>query len=155
MELIEKILAGLENQTSLKKYSEKLLSNIAKEFEIVQGLFFLKNPDTESFKPIATYAYYSEKKIIEFKTGEGLSGQVAKNKKIMNISNIPENFITILSGTGQGSPNHLILLPVLYKNKCIGVLELASFKKFDSSFEQICKEISQTIGKNIINFKYK
>ena len=42
---IQKILPKTNSKLNLKKYTEKILSNIAKEFDIVQGLFFVKDKE--------------------------------------------------------------------------------------------------------------
>ena len=69
--VIKNLLNNLDNQSSIADYSEKLLSNIAKEFNIVQGIVFVKYEDF--FKVTATYAYYSDEEIREFRLGEGIS----------------------------------------------------------------------------------
>jgi len=85
----------------------------------------------------------------KFKTGESLPGQVAKNKTILNISNIPENYINIFSGLGKSSPKYMLFIPILYNNKTIGVIELASFKSFNKNTEQIFTELSGIMGEKI------
>ena len=115
-------------------FTEKFLINIANKYEIVQGLFYLKNSKAENFTIRAKYAYFNDEEPKSFKIGEGLSGQVAKNKKAMNLSDIPENYIKIVSGTGEGTPKHLLILPVIQKDNTIGIVELASFIPFEDDF---------------------
>ena len=110
---VNKTLPKEEGKLSLEKYSEKLLSNIAKELDIVQGLLFHRMKDSEEFTIAGKYAYFGETEPKNFKLGETLSGQVAKNQTLLNLSEIPENYITILSGLGTSSPNHLIIIPVM------------------------------------------
>lgn len=143
--IIEQVLRDLKDK-SLQDYSDKLLTNIAKEFEIVQGLLFVKNPKNKMFKKVGSYAYYSDKPPREFKEGEGLSGQVAKNKKLICIDNVPETYITILSGLGNSTPNHLLIFPVLANDEAIGIIELASFKEFSEEQKQILRGIGKIIG---------
>ncbi len=146
---MERILKELEEQLNLKKYCEKFLSNVAKEYDIVQGLFYLKNPKLQLFQVMGTYAFYSDDQPMEFKEGEGLSGQVAKNKSLIYVDKIPENYITILSGLGNSSPKYLLIFPVLLNDESIGIIELASFKPFSKDAKQIFMTVSKIIGQQV------
>jgi putative methionine-R-sulfoxide reductase with GAF domain len=139
--------------TKIKSFTEKLLSNMANELDIVQGLFFIKEDKKDIYTIAGEYAYYSEEKPREFKTGETLSGQVAKNKKMVVVDNIPEGYITILSGLGEGSPTVLAILPLLENDETIGIIELASFKKFDEKNVRLLEFLSTSISEHLIKLK--
>jgi len=149
---LNKIQPKDESKLNLEKYSEKLLSNIAKELDIVQGLLFNRIKNSDEFTITGKYAYFGEMEPQNFKTGETLSGQVAKNQTILNLSEIPENYITILSGLGTSSPNHLIIIPVIFNKKTIAVIELASFKEFKKEIVDMFSEISEHIAKSLSKY---
>ncbi len=148
----KKILPQNSAKLDLIKYTEKILSNIAKEFDIVQGLFFVKEKETEIFNIQGKYAYFGDEEPKSFNWGETLSGQVAKNKKALNLEEIPENYVTILSGLGSSSPNHLIIIPVIFENKTIAIIELASFKEFKQNIIDLFEGLSEHIGKALMKF---
>ncbi|MCK4661835.1 MAG: GAF domain-containing protein [Bacteroidales bacterium] len=150
----EKILDGLKEQKTHEKYTEKFLINLSAEFEIVQGLFYIYDTEEDLYKISSTYAYYGEEQPKDFKIGDGLSGQVVKSKKEIEITDIPEKYMTILSGLGKGAPKNLIILPVFCNKDIIGVIELASFvslnidlKEFVKFMENIGKELAKMIKK--------
>ena len=150
--IIEKLVEDLDKQSSLKRYTDKFLSNLAKEYAIVQGLFFLRDKEQKIFKMVGNYAFYSEQEPREFELGEGISGQVAKNKELIYIDNVPDNYITVLSGLGAGSPKHLLIFPILYREESIGVIELASFERLiQENLEDILMGVSRVIGPQIIS----
>ena len=149
---IKKILPKEDSKLDLIKYTEKILSNIAKEFNIVQGLFFVKEKESDIFNITGKYAYFGEEEPNSFKSGETLSGQVAKNKTVLNLKEIPENYVTILSGLGSSSPNHLIIIPIVFNNETIGIIELASFKQFKKNFNELFKGMSEQIGKALSKY---
>jgi hypothetical protein len=136
---------------SFKNFAEESLSLIAKAFPITTGIFYLKQMGTDEFIPIGDYAYFSEKPAGKFILGETLPGQVAKNKRAMNISDIPEGYIKVASGLGQSSPRHLYFLPLINNDEAIAVIELASFKEFDKETEKLfelgANEISDALVK--------
>ncbi len=145
-EWANKIIPG--NQVdNLDKYSETLLANIAKSVEVVQGLLFIKDQQSSIFRFTAGYAFYSETPPHDFSEGETLAGQVAKNQKLINIDNIPDGYITVLSGLGKGSPRHLIITPIVSpQSKTIGIIELASFKAFLPEHEELFTLIGRKLG---------
>ncbi len=65
-----------------------------------------------------------------FELGEGLIGQVAVSGKSVYLDEVPEGYITIVSGLGTSYPRYLLILPLKSNNSnsVAGVLELATFK---------------------------
>ena len=149
---ISKILPKENTKLNLIKYSEKILSNLAKEFDIVQGLLFVKEKESDIFNIAGKYAYFGEEQPKSFKYGETLSGQVAKNKTALNLKEIPENYATILSGLGSSSPNNLLIAPIILNDETVGIIELASFKKFSRIFNDLFESISDKIGKELVKY---
>ena len=136
-----------KSKEDIVKFGELLLSNISRKYEIVQGLIYLKDHVSGIFSFSSGYAYYSETDPITYKEGETLSGQVAKNKIVMNLYPVPDDYLTILSGTGKGSPKHMLIIPIISKsNETIGVMELASFKAFNQEHEQLFGLLGKKVG---------
>jgi transcriptional regulator with GAF, ATPase, and Fis domain len=134
--------------SDLKEFAQTLLWGVAKEFEASQGAFFIvkKRPKKNILSFIVGYAYHiPESETIEYEFGEGLSGQVAKEGKLMNIDTVPEGYISIISGLGQASPSSIIIFPFKSENEVIAVIELASFKKIEKQQENYLKEISEKV----------
>ncbi len=135
------------NIDDLEKFGEILLQNCARRLQIVQGLLYIKNLSEGVFSFKAGYAFFSESEPITYHEGETLAGQVAKNKTVLNLSKVPENYIAIMSGLGEGSPNHLLIVPIISpSNETIGIIELASFKAFSIEIEELFAYIGQKLG---------
>lgn len=149
---IKKFLPKDNSKLDLVKYTEKILSNTAKEFDIVQGLFFVKEKKSDIFNIAGKYAYFGDEEPKSFSLGETLSGQVAKNKTALNLKEIPENYVTILSGLGSSSPNHLIIIPIILEDKTIAIVELASFNEFKRNFSDLFEGMSDKIGKTLMKY---
>ncbi len=148
----KKIIPTGNFKKDARKYCDKAISNIAKELDIVQGLFFIREKGSDDFSISGKYAYFGEKEPANFEIGITLPGQVAKNKKILNLTHIPKNYLTILSGLGNSSPNNIIILPIIFEKETIGIIELASFKVFDKKTEKILKYLSDLFGKDLSKF---
>lgn len=138
------------NYENLEVFAEQLLKNISKSFEIVQGTYFAKNEKTNEFSFIAGYAFYSETKPQSFIEGETLPGQVAKNRETLLLEQIPDGYITILSGLGKGTPHYLLLVPILNEqNICVGVFEVASFKPISSRNVHVLNTLGKLIDPHL------
>ncbi len=144
--IVDEILENLKEEKNYIHFIEKLFHNLAKSYQIVQAVFFTKNKETQEFENKVNYAFYSEEGVKNFKIGEGINGQVAKTKEILNIENIPKNYITILSGMGKSSPNNLVIVPIIKENETIGIMEVAAFTKFDKNIEIVLNLISKKIA---------
>lgn len=146
------------NGTSLTQYSLKCLSRIAREKEISQAAFFVR--DEKDGRPVIRFVSgfanpepEEAQSILEL--GEGFPGQVAKDGKLMNISEIPEGYLVIESGLGKAAPVSLILFPVKHGDDVIAVIELSSFHKFSGEDEKFFSAISPSIAEQIIKCKNK
>jgi len=144
-----KLIPQSGKKQDLSKFAESLLSNIAKEFDIVQGLFYVRKPQSDEFTIAGKFAYFGEQEPEDFQLGHALTGQTAKNQKVLRLSKIPENYVTILSGLGSSSPNSLLFAPVVHEEKTIGMIELAAFKNFDRNTENLFNALSQRLGKKL------
>ncbi len=148
-DVVERIMPASETTfDNVRQYTEKILQNIAKELGIVQGLAFVLPENDHLFHVSGEYAYFSEEQPRSFAIGKTLSGQVAKNQQLLNVKEMPEGYITILSGLGKGNPRHLVIAPIVYNGESIGVIELASFKPFGANEEQTIRKVAESmVGK--------
>ena len=144
------IITSKTKEQNLENYVEKQLSNLAKQFDIAQAVFYLKN-DKGIYEPIGTYAYYSENEIKGIEEGDGIIGQAIKDKKMLSIDDIPDGYITILSGLGSGNPKSLLIVPALIDDNVVAVAEVASFNEFSEEDKNIINESVNKISENIIN----
>jgi transcriptional regulator with GAF, ATPase, and Fis domain len=135
---------------------EKVLTSICNEVEACQGAIFqAKRADNKRFVEMcASFAYFkAESKSVSYEFGEGLTGQVAKEGKLINISTVPEGYVTIISGLGNSSPKHLMIVPVKLDSTVVGVIEIASFKTFTKADEDFLNELSPLLG-NVLSIQY-
>ena len=146
--VVKKIVPRYANTKDPDKFTERLLINMANEFEIVEGLFYIKTKGGV-YSISGLYAYFADEKPKDFKEGEGLNGQVIKNKTTLNVKNVPEEYIKVLSGLGESSPKHMLIVPILHEEEPVGLLELASFKEFDAEKENTISKLSTYIGEGV------
>jgi putative methionine-R-sulfoxide reductase with GAF domain len=151
---IENVLNKIQNATSVTDLAKDFLWSVAKELDASQGAFFIakEREGIHLLQFIAGYAYHlPESETIEFEFGEGLSGQVAKEGKMINIQNVPDGYIKILSGLGNATPSSMLIFPIKRNEEVLGVIELASFKNFTTDDEQFIKELSNKLEEVLLS----
>lgn len=150
--IVKKTIPNIQNFKTLKSYSEKVMSNIAKEIEIGQGLFYAKAKKSNLFKVAGEYAFTGDEKPKDFKLGVTLPGQAAKNKDLMIINEIPDDYYSTESGLGKSMPKHLIIVPIINKNTSVAVMELGTFKEINPTEQKVLKNLSLELGDKINKF---
>ena len=79
---------------------------------------------------IAGYGVADPAAIRHFDLGESLVGQAALDKRTILVTEAPPNYAAISSGLGQAAPTNLLVLPLLFEDQALGVIELASVNEF-------------------------
>ncbi len=133
-------------------FFEKVLSLACKELEASQAALYAAatHDDKRVIRLVSGYALsLPESQTLVYEFGEGLAGQVAKEGKSINISNVPQGYITVLSGLGSASPNALAIVPVQLADQVVGVLEVASFRPFSRSDENYLQALAGTLGERL------
>ncbi len=137
---VKHIQSGVKDIKDQELRYEKLLSNLCMKIEASQGILYLvhKEKSKRYIKHFVTFAFnLAESEVVKYEFGEGLAGQVAKEGKTINIGDIPEGYITIISGLGKASPKHLAILPITENGEITHVAEIASFKEISTSDENL------------------
>ncbi|MCX6138282.1 MAG: response regulator [Ignavibacteriales bacterium] len=84
--------------------------------------------------------------------GEGIPGQCALERRVMEISNIPPSSgFAIDTGLVEVPPVCIIAVPILFKEKLLGVLVLGSMRPFDELDKEIINNSVPQLGVAITN----
>ncbi len=152
LKISENFVADLDKIDNVEKFTEKVLSKLAKNFHIVQGIFYLWNEKKQSFVQTNTFAFYSTEAENEFITGEGIHGQVAKDQKFLLIDNIPDDYVKVGSGLGEGKPKYLAFIPVVSNEKTIAIIEFATFIELPTPTDSIFQTLADNLAPLVFRF---
>ncbi|MFF5029571.1 HAMP domain-containing protein [Streptomyces collinus] len=81
--------------------------------------------------------------------GRSLVGQAARSRRIIGVDQLPPGYVTISSGLGQIEPTDLLLLPIVFEEQVLGVIELASVTAFTPVQRDFLQQLVETIGVNV------
>ena len=79
----------------------------------------------------------------------GLVGQVGSTGQSLFVDDIPEGYITILSGLGSASPKFVVLTPEKSNEKVSGVVEIASFTRTTDDQRKFVEEAARLMGEKL------
>jgi HAMP domain-containing protein/signal transduction histidine kinase/DNA-binding response OmpR family regulator len=151
---LARISNAMQGQRDLQTVSRMLMSEISPLVGGQHGAFFLI--DDSRLELLASYGYQRRKNISNrFAFGEGLPGQAALEMKSILVTNAPDDYVKVTSGLGEAKPVNLIVLPILFEDQVLAVIELASltpFSEVDLAFlDQLAEQIGVVLSTIIAN----
>ncbi len=99
----------------------------------------------QEFTRIATYGFVKGG-LTRFEVGEGLAGQAALERKPILITDAPPGYLKVGSGLGEAAPVSVAVLPILFEDQVLGVLEIASLTRFSEVHLAFFDQFVGTIG---------
>src|SRR6476469_5113810 len=140
----------LQGQRDLKAVSRLVMSELTPLVGGQHGAFFMAESEGDGdpqLRLIASYAYKRRKGVPNvFGLGEGLVGQAALERKSILVTKAPQDYIAIASGLGEADPVNIIVLPVLFEDQVMAVIEMASFVPFSEAHLTFLEQLSETLG---------
>jgi signal transduction histidine kinase/CheY-like chemotaxis protein len=156
---LARISGMMQGHRDLAVVAEMIMDELAPLVGAQHGTFFLAETDQDPeqgteqgmrLRLIAGYGLRADKDApIQYRIGQSLVGQVARSKRSIVVHEIPEDYIRISSGLGDARPASLIVLPLLFEDHVLGVIELASFTPFTQVAIDFLEQLTETLGVNV------
>jgi signal transduction histidine kinase/CheY-like chemotaxis protein/HAMP domain-containing protein len=139
----------LQGHRDLEVVAELIMEELAPLLGAQHGTFFLMEDWTgeQRLRLIAGYGLHADRDApVQYRIGQSLIGQVAKSKRPVVVNEIPEGYIRISSGLGDAPPASLAIMPLMFEDQVLGVVELASFTKFTAIQLAFLEQLAETLG---------
>ncbi|WP_131796149.1 HAMP domain-containing protein [Candidatus Protofrankia datiscae] len=151
---LARISGLMQKHRDLNTVTELVMDELTPLVGTQYGTFFLAGSGAGTPAPalrlIASFGYQAHPDVPrEFDLGQSLVGQVARTKKSIFIDRTPVHYVKISSSLGHAEPVNLIVLPVLFEDHVLGVIELASFTPFTQVHRDFLDRLMEIIGVNI------
>jgi signal transduction histidine kinase/HAMP domain-containing protein/CheY-like chemotaxis protein len=143
-------MAGLmQGQRDLGVVADLVMNELIPLVGGQHGTFFLAE-DSGAETRLRLIAGYGLRADIEapsqFRLGQSLIGQVAKTRKPIVVTGLPADYVKISSGLGEAAPVNLIILPIVFEDQVLGVIEAGSFSRFTRVHQDFLEQFMETIG---------
>ncbi|MFI6498531.1 ATP-binding protein, partial [Nonomuraea typhae] len=144
-------IAGLmQGHRDLVEVADLILRELTPLVSAQFGAFYLADLDARdgSLAFIAGYGAAHDRDVLPAPgtEGPGLIRQAALEKKRILLEDVPAGYIKVHTGLGEAAPASVVVLPILFEDKVLGVIELASFSRFSEVHLAFFDQFVVTIG---------
>ena len=159
---LARISGLMQGRRDLEDVASLIMSELTPVVSAQHGAFFLAVPaepshdaqvgatgDDYELRMLGSYGYSMGSMPTSFKPGETLIGTAAKEKRTILVEDVPSGYLKISSGLGEAPPAHVIVLPVLFEDTVLGVIELASFQPFTEIQKDFLSQIADLIATSV------
>ncbi|SEE59872.1 Signal transduction histidine kinase [Streptomyces sp. 3213] len=153
---LARISALMQGRRDLDDVASLIMSELTPVVSAQHGAFFLALPlaDAEGeeayeLRMLGSYGYSMGSMPTSFRPGEALIGTAAQERRTILVENAPSGYLKISSGLGEAPPAQVIVLPVLFEGKVLGVIELASFTPFTHIQKDFLNQIAEMIATSV------
>ncbi|KIZ14732.1 histidine kinase [Streptomyces natalensis ATCC 27448] len=159
---LARISGLMQGRRDLKDVATLIMSELSPAVSAQHGAFFLAaqpdsreigadggEPGAYELRLMGSYGYSMGGMPTTFKPGETLIGTAAEEGRTILVENVPSGYLKIASGLGEAPPANVIVLPVLFEDKVLGVIELASFQPFTQIQKDFLSQIAEMIATSV------
>jgi HAMP domain-containing protein/signal transduction histidine kinase/CheY-like chemotaxis protein len=153
---LARISGLMQGQRDLRTVTQLIMSELTPTVSALHGAFYLAEVPSDSAEPsdgqavlrlIAGYGVGPRTGASStVALGEGLVGQAAVERKSIQIDHAPAGYIRVASGLGEASPANIIVMPILFEERVLGVIELASLTPFSEIHLTFLEQLMATLG---------
>ena len=146
------------NNNDLVKLADEIISSLVKYLKANQGsIYIIDDTDAESEMTMSMKACYAwdKKKFLnhQIHRGEGLAGQAWQEGDTVYLTEVPDNYIRIVSGLGDANPTSVLIVPLKVNDDIFGVVEIAGFNVFQDFEVEFIEKVAESIASTISSVK--
>jgi signal transduction histidine kinase/HAMP domain-containing protein/CheY-like chemotaxis protein len=151
---LAKIAGLMQGHRDLLDLAGLIMSELTPLASAQYGAIFLASDAADGtggpqeFNRIAAYGFMKGG-LTRFVLGEGLAGQAARDRTPILIADAPAGYLSVGSGLGRCDRVSVAVLPILFEDQVLGVVELASLTGFSEAHLAFFDQFVGTIGVTI------
>ncbi|MFI2642155.1 HAMP domain-containing protein, partial [Streptomyces sp. NPDC018610] len=149
---LARISGLMQGHRDLPVVAELIMEELTPLVSAQYGAFYLAE-DGERGPELRLVGSYGrpddDERPTRFSFGRSLVGQAARSRRTITVDELPPGYVTITSGLGRAVPSALVLLPILFEDQVLGVIELASVTAFTPIHRDFLEQLRETLGVNV------
>lgn len=119
---------ALRGERNTKQLANRMIDTVAQYVSAPLGTAYLLDQEV-GYKLSGSYA--AQQPPLSVRSGEGLIGQAIDQKKTIVVHDLPSDYSRITSSLGDALPTSLLIAPLVYRDTCLGAIELGFLRKPD------------------------
>src|SRR6266496_1653814 len=144
-------LSGLmQGRRDLLGVAQLIMNELTPAVAAQRAAFFLAEREVTGETRLRRIAGYGDaaagRESVAFGLGESLVGQAAVERRRILVPSTPPGYLQIESGLGHASPASIVIVPVLFEDQVLAVIEMASFTAFSDLHLAFLDQLVETIG---------
>ena len=137
----------IREEQSTSEMADLVLGFMVTYLKAGVGALYLFDEGAVRLSLTATYAVTADMKLGEqFRLGEGVIGQAAREQKIIRLADVPPGYLPIGSALGAAASKVVAAIPLLHGNRLVGVIEIGTFRDFDETELKFVELARETIA---------
>lgn len=143
-------------QHALESLGLSVLEFVARYQDVAVAALYVRE-GTGQLRRVAAYGFSpaSESPAQSFQMAEGLVGQAALENRVLQLHDLPDHYLKVTSGLGQGTPAHVLVVPVHHDGQVNGVVELGFMRPLLPRDMEFVNMIANNIGNSLHAAQYR
>ncbi|MFI9243551.1 HAMP domain-containing protein [Streptomyces sp. NPDC053086] len=149
---LARISGLMQGHRDLPVVAELIMDELAPQVSAQYGAFYLAEDGASGpeLRLVGSYGRPADDtRPVRIAFGRSLVGQAARSRRTIAVDQLPHGYVTISSGLGQIEPTALLLLPIVFEEQVLGVIELAAVTPFTPIQRDFLQQLVDTIGVNV------
>ena len=143
-----RITGELQGAATLDDFGSRLVSTLVPVLGGGVAAFYLFDGESQGLRRIAGYGL-APGTPDRLRSGEGLAGQCARDRRPASLAGIPADALRIVSGVGEAAPAQATAWPVTSQDELLAVLEFASFRPLAGNEKALLDELLPVVGMSL------
>jgi len=137
-------------QQALPQLSRAMLEFLAGYLDVMVAALYVRD-ETGMLRRTAAYGFSreNEERTQAFEGTQTLVGQAAADGRLIEVDNIPDNYLKVTSGLGTSAPKSVVMAPIQNGGLVNGVVELGFMKPLSARDIEFLKLIAGNMGASI------
>ncbi|HEX7841755.1 MAG TPA: ATP-binding protein, partial [Kofleriaceae bacterium] len=139
------LTAELQGDLRLESLGGKVLRVLVDHFGARVGAIYVTEGITE-LRRIAGHALPRSCAEDMLRPGDGLTGQAAKDDRLVHVHDVPEDYLDVSSAVGKARPRELVIAPASVDGAVQAVTELGFLRRLDATELAALARMSESIA---------
>ncbi len=136
--------------------SQNILMTLVRYMKaVLGGLYIYTKEDDGEYLTLNAAVSLNQKRAVRIKIqkGVGLVGTCAVEKMPIFLNKLPDDYIDVFSGLGKSKPRTLAILPMMYDNDLVAIIEIAFLNELQPHEIELLNSVSPTIASALVTVR--